>query len=161
MIYPGQSYLCQGRDSKLDCVTPKEYKVGVVTEKKPQQSQWSIFKLFENHQEGEDLNFPDGLMDKTLCSQNRGPRFYPWSGNQIPCAATKTWHSQIIKKKKKAENLGNLQSKQHYFERLRNQRHLDCYLSPCVSFSALASPWKTRFYSIIQKRIMYLNNHTI
>ena len=37
-----------------------------------------------------------------LCSQCRGPRFDPWSGNWIPhaavkisCAATNIWYSQI------------------------------------------------------------------
>ena len=54
-------------------------------------------------------------MAKTPCSQCRGPRFYPPSGNKIPQAttkslhvalkiphaATKTWHIQINNKKKK------------------------------------------------------------
>ena len=34
-------------------------------------------------------------MAKTPCSQCRGPRFKPWSGNLIPHAATKIQHSQI------------------------------------------------------------------
>ena len=59
-------------------------------------------------------------MANTPCSQCRGPRFYPRSGNEIlqattkslhvalkiPHAATKTQHSQInIKKKKKGIKL--------------------------------------------------------
>ena len=35
-------------------------------------------------------DFPGGPVIKTLCSQCRGPRFYPWLGNQIPQAVTKT-----------------------------------------------------------------------
>ena len=31
----------------------------------------------------------------TLQSQSKGPVFNPWSGNQVPHATTKTWHSQI------------------------------------------------------------------
>ena len=30
-----------------------------------------------------------------------GPGFNPWSGNQVPHAATKTWHSQLNKFKRK------------------------------------------------------------
>ena len=33
-------------------------------------------------------------MAKTPHSQRRGHGFDPWSGNYIPHAATKTWHSQ-------------------------------------------------------------------
>ena len=47
-------------------------------------------------------DFPGGPVAKTLHSQCRGPRFDPWSGNNIPHAtskglhaATKTQHSQI------------------------------------------------------------------
>jgi len=32
---------------------------------------------------------------KTPCSQCKGPRFHPWSGNKTLHTATKTWHSQI------------------------------------------------------------------
>ena len=39
-------------------------------------------------------------MAKTLHSQCRGPRFDPWSGCNIPHATTKTWHSQIVIRKK-------------------------------------------------------------
>ena len=31
------------------------------------------------------------------CSQCRGPRFNPWSGNQSPQATAKAWCSQINK----------------------------------------------------------------
>ena len=41
--------------------------------------------------------FPGGPVTKTLYSQCTGPRVNPWSGNQIPRAAMKTWHSQINK----------------------------------------------------------------
>ena len=58
----------------------------------------------------QNRDFPSGPV--TLCSQYRGPRFDPWSGNyyQIPHATAKTRHGQInflnIKKKKKeAESL--------------------------------------------------------
>ena len=47
-------------------------------------------------------DFPAGLVAMTPCSQCRGPRFDPWSGNQVPHAAikssyavTKTQHNQI------------------------------------------------------------------
>ena len=51
-------------------------------------------------------------MAKTLGSQCRGPGFDPWSGQgtrsdvlqlktEDLCAVTKTWHSQVKKKKKK------------------------------------------------------------
>ena len=48
-------------------------------------------------------NFPGGPEAKTPDSRCRGPRFHPCSGNRIPYAPTKTWHSQIniLKKKKK------------------------------------------------------------
>ena len=35
------------------------------------------------------------LVVQTLCSQSKGPEFDPWSGNQIPHAATKTQCIQI------------------------------------------------------------------
>ena len=44
-------------------------------------------------------NFPGGSAAKTLSSQCRGLGFALWSENQILHAATKTWHSQIKKKK--------------------------------------------------------------
>ena len=37
-------------------------------------------------------DFPDGPVAKTLCSQCRGPRFSPWSGNQIPHASAERSH---------------------------------------------------------------------
>ena len=40
-------------------------------------------------------------MDKTPCSQVKGPRFDPWGGNWIPHDATKMWHNQINTLKKK------------------------------------------------------------
>ena len=41
-------------------------------------------------------DFPGGRVAKTLCSQCRGHRFDPWSGNWIPQATTKnpTCHSK-------------------------------------------------------------------
>ena len=46
-------------------------------------------------------DFPGSPLAKTPCSQCRGPRFKPWSGNKIyhtttkdPPAVMKTWHSQ-------------------------------------------------------------------
>ena len=38
-------------------------------------------------------DFPGGPVAKTLCSSCCGPRFNPWSGNQIPRAATKSSHA--------------------------------------------------------------------
>ena len=38
-------------------------------------------------------DFPGGPVVKTLHSQCRGPGFNPWSGNQIPHAATKIPHA--------------------------------------------------------------------
>jgi len=38
-------------------------------------------------------DFSGGPMAKTPCSQCRGPRFNPWSGNEIPHAATKNLHA--------------------------------------------------------------------
>ena len=35
-------------------------------------------------------DFPGGPVRKTPCSQHRGPRFNPWSGNYIPHVATKS-----------------------------------------------------------------------
>ena len=37
---------------------------------------------------GENRDFPGGPVAETPCSQCRGPEFHPWSGNQIPHAAT-------------------------------------------------------------------------
>ena len=42
-------------------------------------------------------DFPGGPMDETPCSQSRGPRFDPWSGNWIPHASTKILHSTTKK----------------------------------------------------------------
>ena len=39
-------------------------------------------------------DFPSGPVAKTTCSQRRGPRFNPWSGNLIPHAATKCSHAK-------------------------------------------------------------------
>ena len=45
-------------------------------------------------------------MDKTLYSQCRGPRLYPWPRNYIPPTIIKTQRSQINEfKKKKKENM--------------------------------------------------------
>ena len=60
--------------------------------------------------------FPGGSVAKTLCSQCRGPRFDPCSGNYILPAATKDpsyhrpQHSQkiILKKKKKMPGEGGI-----------------------------------------------------
>ena len=38
-------------------------------------------KAFELAPQGEDVGFPGGPVVKTPCSQCRGPRFNPWSGN--------------------------------------------------------------------------------
>ena len=38
-------------------------------------------------------DFPGGPVSKTLCSQCRGPKFDPWSGNWISHAITKNWHT--------------------------------------------------------------------
>ena len=46
-----------------------------------------------------EWDFSDGPVAKTLGSQCTGSRFDPWSGNYIPHAATKTWHSRINKNK--------------------------------------------------------------
>ena len=46
-------------------------------------------------QEGD---FPGGPVAKTLRSHCRGPRFHPWSGNEIPHTAAKTQCSQINEK---------------------------------------------------------------
>ena len=40
-------------------------------------------------------DFPGGPVAKALCSQWRGPRFDPWSGNQRPHAATKSSQAAI------------------------------------------------------------------
>ena len=42
-------------------------------------------------------HFSGGPVAKTPHYQCKGPRFEPLSGNSIPHAATKTWHSQINK----------------------------------------------------------------
>ena len=59
-------------------------------------------------------DFPGGPVPKTPCSQCRGSRFDPWSGNYIPHVATKTQHSQInvlffffkVNKKSTIDSLG-------------------------------------------------------
>ena len=46
---------------------------------------------------GEEIkpqDFPGGPAAKTPCSQCRGPRFNPWSGNYIPHASTKNSHAR-------------------------------------------------------------------
>ena len=43
-------------------------------------------------------DFSSGLAAKTPCGQCRGPRFDPWSENQIPHAATKNSRTANIKK---------------------------------------------------------------
>ena len=40
-------------------------------------------------------DFPGGPVVKTVYSQCRGTGFYPWSGNKIPHATTKTWHISV------------------------------------------------------------------
>ena len=45
-------------------------------------------------------DFPGGPVAGTLSAPCRGPRFDPWSGNQIPRAATKSLYTAIKKKKK-------------------------------------------------------------
>ena len=52
-------------------------------------------------------------MDKTSCSQCRGPGFNPWSGNQIPHATTKSSHAATEKKKKKRSRMLNLKETLH------------------------------------------------
>ena len=70
--------------------------------------QWTFFLLLYFRKQGccellsacERVNsgdFPSSPMAKTPRSQCWGPRFNPWSGNWIPHATTKTWHSQINK----------------------------------------------------------------
>ena len=46
-------------------------------------------------------DYPGGPVAETPCSQCRGPGFDPWSGNWLPYATTKTWHSQIKNKQAK------------------------------------------------------------
>ena len=48
------------------------------------------------HQEDVSWDSPGGPVAKTLYSM-QGPGFDPWSGNQIPRTATKSWRSQINK----------------------------------------------------------------
>ena len=38
-------------------------------------------------------HFPGGPVAEGLCSQCSGPRFDPWSGNQVPHATTKSLHA--------------------------------------------------------------------
>ena len=38
-------------------------------------------------------DFHGGPMAKALCTQCRGPGFYPWSGNQIPRVTEMSWHA--------------------------------------------------------------------
>ena len=38
-------------------------------------------------------DFHGGPVAEALCSQRRGPGFYPWSGNQIPHVAEKSSHA--------------------------------------------------------------------
>ena len=40
-------------------------------------------------------DFPGGPVVTTLYSEGRGPGFYPWSGNTIPHATTKTQHISV------------------------------------------------------------------
>ena len=58
-----------------------------------------------------EIKLGAALMVQWLClsSQCVGPGFNPWSGNQIPYAATKTWHSRIDKQILRGEN-GELSS---------------------------------------------------
>ena len=43
-----------------------------------------------------DRDFPGGPAAKPLCSQCRGSRFNPWSGNQIPHATIKDQRSHML-----------------------------------------------------------------
>ena len=47
------------------------------------QALFILFKIQRNR------DFPGGLLGKTPCSQCKGSRFHPWSGNKIPHASTK------------------------------------------------------------------------
>ena len=47
--------------------------------------------MLKKHQAG----FPGGPVVMAPGSQYRGPRFDPWSGNSIPCVATKSLHATI------------------------------------------------------------------
>ena len=38
-------------------------------------------------------DFPGDPVAKTPCSECRGPGFDPWSGNEIPHATTKSFHT--------------------------------------------------------------------
>ena len=42
--------------------------------------------------ESDLVDFPDGPVAKTLCSQCRGPRFNPWSGNYSSHASAERSH---------------------------------------------------------------------
>ena len=54
----------------------------------------NITKKKQTHRYREQTrDFPGGPVAKTPCSQWRGPRFNPWSGNWIPRAATKSPHA--------------------------------------------------------------------
>ena len=45
--------------------------------------------------ENDDEGLPGGPVGKTLCSQGRGPRIHPWSGNWIPHATAKSLHATV------------------------------------------------------------------
>lgn len=47
------------------------------------QALFILFKIQRNR------DFPGGLVGKTPCSQCKGSRFHPWSGNKTPHASTK------------------------------------------------------------------------
>ena len=69
------------------------------------QRKWSKWrnKVGERRQSKQrSRDVPGGPLVKTPCIQCRGPGFNPWSGNQIPYAATKT---QCRQKKKKEPSL--------------------------------------------------------
>ena len=47
---------------------------------------WMLMTEFDSYL----WDFPDGLVAKTPYSQSKGPGFYPWSGNWVLHAATKS-----------------------------------------------------------------------
>ena len=70
------------------------------TQRKKKKKAYLLENLKPTHKDKYSIigDFSGGLVAKTPRGQRRGPRFDPWSENQIPHASTKNLHAANIKK---------------------------------------------------------------
>ena len=96
-IAPVNTVKCFSRqpDSQSHLMGAKQHLVGSCSEPQVPDLTPSWYSSTLTRREVITQDFPGCPVAKTPNSQCRGSRFNPWSGNEIPHAATKTQHSQI------------------------------------------------------------------